>query len=85
MKHRQMLEANEVKVIRKIVGKSKMYRIRNQQIRNSCDNQPINEWVERRREWDEHVTRVDLERLFKMSRDNMLPEEDPRTSEEKME
>ena len=37
----------------------------------SCGIQPINEWVERRREWDEHVTRTDAERLVKISRDNI--------------
>ena len=31
----------------------------------------INEWVERRREWDEHVTRMDAPRLVKTSRDNI--------------
>ena len=35
-----------------------------QQIRESCGIQPINEWAERRRsEWDQHVTRMDAERL----------------------
>jgi hypothetical protein len=30
-----------------------------------------NEWVERRREWKEHSTRMDAERLVKISRDNI--------------
>ena len=68
---RQMLKANQMKVIRKIVGKTKINRIRNQQIRESCGIQSINEWVERRREWDEHVTKIDAERLVKTSRDNI--------------
>ena len=41
-----------------MVGKTKIDRIRSQQIRESCGIQHINEWVEwrrRRREWDEHV------------------------------
>ena len=66
-----MLKANEMKVMRKIVGKTKIDRIRRQQIRESCGIQPINEWVERRREWDDHVTRMDAERLVKTSRGNM--------------
>ena len=35
--------------------------------------QPIDEWVERRRkrECDEHVTRMDVERLVKIPRDNI--------------
>ena len=60
-----------MKVLRKIVGKTKINRIRTQQIRESCGIQPINEWVERRREWDQHVTRMDAERLVKISRDNI--------------
>ena len=55
-----MLEANEMKVLRKIVGKTKIGRIRSQQIRESFGIQPVNEWVERiRREWDQHTTRMD--------------------------
>jgi hypothetical protein len=68
---RQILEANEMKILRKIVGKTKIDRIRSQQIRESCGIQPVNEWVERRREWDEHVTRMDAERIFKISRHNI--------------
>ena len=64
--------ANEMKISRKIVGKTKMDRITNQQIREFCFIQIINEWVERRRrEMDEHVTRMDAERLVKSSRDNI--------------
>ena len=39
-----MLETNEITVIREIVGKTKIYRIRSQQIRESCGIQPNNEW-----------------------------------------
>ena len=59
-----MLEANEMKLLRKLVCKTKIDRIRSQQIRESCDIQLINKWVDRRRrKWDEHViTRMDAER-----------------------
>ena len=67
-----MLEANGMKVLRKIVGKTKIDRIKSQEIRESCGIQPIKEWVERRRrEWDEHVARMDAERLGKISSDNI--------------
>ena len=66
-----MLEANEMKALRKIVGKTKIDRIRSQQIREFCDIQPVNEWVERRREWDEHVTRMDAERLVEVLMNNI--------------
>ena len=63
-------------VLRKIFVKTKMDKIRSQEIRQSCGIQPINERMERRRrrkrrgEWDEYVTRMDTERLVKISRDN---------------
>jgi hypothetical protein len=53
----------------------KIHKIRNQQIRESCGIQPINEWVERRKiteEWDQHVRRMDAERLVKISRNDVL-------------
>ena len=43
---RQMLEANEMKLQRKIVGKTKIDRIRSQQIRESCGIRLIKKWVE---------------------------------------
>ena len=62
-----MLEENEVKVLRENKN-----RIRSQQIRESCGIQPINDWIQRtRREWDQHVTRMDTGRLFKISRENI--------------
>ena len=71
-KTRQILETNEMKIPRKIVGKTKRDRIRSKQFRESCGIQPVNEWMERRmRERDEHVTRMDAERLVKISRDNV--------------
>ena len=68
-----MLEADGMKLVRKIVGKTKIDRIRGQQIRESCSIQSIHEWVERRRrkEEGEHVTRMYTERLVKISRDNI--------------
>ena len=39
-------EVNEMKILRKMVGKTKIDRIRSQQIRESCGIQAINEWVE---------------------------------------
>jgi hypothetical protein len=62
-----------MKVLRKIVNETKIERIRSKQIRESCGIEPINEWVERRRrrESDDYVTRMDAERLVKISRDNI--------------
>ena len=63
-----------MRTISKIVYKTKIHRIRNQQIRECCGVQPINEWVEKRREWDEHVTRMGAERLINISRDSITPD-----------
>ena len=61
-----------MKVLREIVGKTKVDRIRSHQIDKSCGIQPIIKWAERRRrEWDEHVARMDAERLVKILRDNI--------------
>ena len=51
-----------MKVLRKIFGKTKTDRIRNQPIRESCGVQLINECVERGwRKWKQRVTRMDAE------------------------
>ena len=63
-----MLEGNEMKVLRKIINK-KIDRIWSQQ-NELCGIQPINEWVQRRREWDDHETRMDAERIAEISMDN---------------
>ena len=63
---------NEMKVLRKIVGKKKKDRITSQQIREYCGIQHINEQAKRRREWEEHVTKADAERLVKIASDNIL-------------
>ena len=68
-----------MKALRKIVGKTKIDRIRSQQIIESCGILPINEWVERRsrrREWDQHVTWMDAEKLVKYQGTIYLSEED---------
>jgi hypothetical protein len=57
----------------KIIKKTKIGRIRSQQIRESCGIQPINEWFERRRrrKWEERVTIMDAERLVRSLRDTI--------------
>ena len=62
-----------MKVLRKIVGKTKIDRIRTQQIIESHGIQLINDWMERRkrREWDEHVARMEAEKLPIISKDNI--------------
>ena len=53
-------------------SKTKIERIRNQTIRESCGIQPIKEWMKRRRrQWDKHVTGMDAKILVKISRGNI--------------
>ena len=67
-----MLEANEMKILRKLVRKTKIDCTSSQQIRESCGIKPIKEWMQNiRREWDEHVTRMDAERLVIILWDNI--------------
>ena len=47
IKTRQMLEAYEMNVVTKTVGKTKINRIRSQKVRESCGIQPINDWIGR--------------------------------------
>ena len=50
-----------------------------------CEIWYLTLWEERRREWDEHVTRKDAERLVKMPRDNKCRKTISKRSEKKME
>ena len=58
---------------KKIVFKHAYFFFCKKQTTQSRGNQPINEWVERRRrrQCDEPVTRIDAEILVKISRDNI--------------
>ena len=65
---------NQTNIGRKCDESSKKNRQkRSKQMRESCNIQPINEWMERRRrEWqDQNATRLDAERLVKISRKNI--------------
>ena len=46
---RQILEANGMKVLRKIVAKTKVDGIRSQKIKQPTGIQPVNKWVKIRR------------------------------------
>ena len=52
IENRTNIGTNKMKILRKIVGKTKIDRIRSQQIRESCGIQPNTCWMERRiRKW----------------------------------
>ena len=62
-----------MQILRQAADKTKIDRVRSQQIRESCGIQSINELDgKEEREWHEHVTRMNVERLVKISKDNIL-------------
>ena len=60
-----------MKVLRNIVGKTKIDRIRSQQITESYGIQPINDGWKEEEGWDVHLTRMDAEKLLMISSDNI--------------
>ena len=45
------------------MGKTRRYRVQNEEIRANCQLQSVKEWVSRRRnEWNEHVERMGTNR-----------------------
>ena len=71
-KTKQMLETTEMNILRKIVGKTRRDRVRNENIRQQLEIEKIGEWVERRRnEWNAHISRMATDRLVRTARDNI--------------
>ncbi|KAJ4426591.1 hypothetical protein ANN_26389 [Periplaneta americana] len=61
-----------MKALRKIVGKTRLDKIRNTDIRNQCQIQEIGEWVETgRSQWAAHVSRMPEDRMTGIVRDNI--------------
>lgn len=69
-KTKQLMESAEMKVARKIAGKTLLDRERSENIRQTCNIENINEWVlNRKMEWNEHINRMTNERVVKIARD----------------
>jgi predicted GTPase len=61
----------EMKVLRNIIGRTRRDRISNEIIRQTCNIQNIADWITRRsHEWNEHITRMNLQRIVRQARDN---------------
>ncbi|PSN35899.1 hypothetical protein C0J52_18980 [Blattella germanica] len=57
-----------MRVLRRIVGKTKLDRVQNEELRIMCDIQPVDQWTTRRRdEWRAHVERMPHNRLVRSS------------------
>ncbi|XP_045473979.1 uncharacterized protein LOC123680232 [Harmonia axyridis] len=67
---RQLLETTEMRVLRRIAGKTLFDREKSENIRRTCGVENINEWVlGRKREWNDHISRMDEERMVRIARD----------------
>lgn len=65
------MQVIEMKVLRNTLGKTRCNRLRNRNIRETCDVTDISQSVKKRKErWDEHITRMDHNTLVKAARDN---------------
>ncbi|XP_015187255.1 PREDICTED: uncharacterized protein LOC107072109 [Polistes dominula] len=69
-KTRQIMETTEMKIVRRIAGKSLWDRVRSEGLRKECQIENINDRVlSRKVEWNDHITRMTDDRVVKKSRD----------------
>ncbi|XP_044760249.1 uncharacterized protein LOC123317707 [Coccinella septempunctata] len=67
---KRILRTTEKKALRSIAGKTLLDRIPNSQIRELCKVQDVVRWGrQRRRDWNQHVSRMDPQRLARIARD----------------
>lgn len=72
-KTKHLLRKTEMRVLRTITGKTLRDRIRSETIRETCKVQDIVRWTrQRRRDWNEHVSRMDNNRIARMARDGKV-------------
>lgn len=68
----RMVETTEMKILRRIDGKTLRDRTRSQDIRNKYNVTNINEWIKMRRiKWNEHIDRMTTDRIVKIARDQL--------------
>ncbi|XP_044749727.1 uncharacterized protein LOC123310328 [Coccinella septempunctata] len=69
-KTRRLLETTEMRVLRRITGKTMRDRERSENIRRECKTKNINESVKgRKMEWNRHIGRMTEDRLVRIARD----------------
>ena len=67
-----LINTAEIKTLRKIVGKTRLDRIKNVDIRNQSQIQEVGKWTEKRRlDWAAHVSRMPEDRLTRIVGDNI--------------
>jgi hypothetical protein len=71
MKIKRQTQVAEIKVLRKIIGKTRRDRISNEYIRQTCNIRNIANWITRRRhKWNEHITRMNPQIIVRQAPDN---------------
>lgn len=69
-KTKQLLETTEMRVLRRMTGKTLLDRERSESIRRTCNVESVNEWtLNRKKEWNEHISRMDDRRMVRIARD----------------
>ena len=70
-KTKRQMEATHVKIMRWIIEQTFYDGEANETIKRQSNLEDINEWVlKERKEWKEHVDRIDITRLIRVARDN---------------
>ncbi|CAG9835898.1 unnamed protein product [Diabrotica balteata] len=70
-KTQQLLETAEMRLLRRITGNTLRDRMRSEEIRRKCNIPEINKWtLNRKKEWNEHINRMEETRLVRIARDN---------------
>lgn len=69
-KTKRILEVGEMKILRKIAGKTLFDRERSDNVRRTCGVDNISDWVlARKMEWNDHISRMDQRRIVRIARD----------------
>ena len=67
---KQLLRTTEMKTLRSAIGVTLWDRMRNKDVRDQCNIQDINKWIQvRRKKWSNHVDRASEERLLRIAKD----------------
>ena len=70
LKTKQLLETTEIRVRRRITGKTLFDRERSENVRETCKVENINSWVLNGKVgWNEHINRMDDRRIVRITRD----------------
>ena len=69
-KTKKLLETTEMKILRRISGKTLMDRKMNKNMKQMCKTKSINDWVlKRKQEWNQRKNRMGEDRLVRIARD----------------